>query len=60
MLTLRMGIWTNPNKSKSSSGTFNVLGKRFIVFVDENENKRENAPDYWVTIKEYEDKKNAQ
>jgi hypothetical protein len=56
MLSLRMGIWTSKEDQSKSSGTFNVLGKRFVVYVDKNENKRENSPDFWVTIKEYAEK----
>lgn len=65
MLSLRIGVWDDPKKSHSS-GTFNVLGKSFVVFVDKNTNKNKNpnandnwvpvknpnAPDLWVTIKE--------
>ena len=61
MLSLRLGIWKTEKRPGSSSGTFNLLGKRFVVFVDENqsEHKTENSPDFWVTIKEHEDKKNG-
>ena len=54
MLSLRLGIWEHDKKKGSSSGTFNLLGKRFVVFVDRNESKSKNpnAPDFWVTIKE--------
>lgn len=59
MLSLRMGVWKKDTKSgSSSSGSFTILGKKFVVFVDENQSDRENAPDFWVTIKEYEPKKN--
>lgn len=51
MLSLRMGVW---EKDGSSSGTFKILGKRFVVFVDKNDRAQgnKNAPHFWVTIKE--------
>ena len=56
MLSLRMGIWSSSDDKTKSSGTFNVLGKRFVIYVDKNDQKKGNSPDFWVTIKEYIDK----
>ena len=53
MLSLRMGIWTSSDDQAKASGTFNILGKRFVIFVDKNDAKKGNSPDFWVTIKEY-------
>jgi uncharacterized protein (DUF736 family) len=50
MLQLKFGIWDN--KSGVLSGSFTILGKEFIAFLNKNENKSGNQPDYQVTIKE--------
>ena len=51
-----MGIWSDTKQNDKASGTFNVLGKRFVIYVDKNDAKKGNSPDFWVTIKEYVDK----
>lgn len=59
MLSLRMGIWKDSKEKSKSSGTFTVLGKKFVIYVDTNNNKNSaNSPDFWVTIKEYHDRSN--
>lgn len=54
MLSLRMGVWFKDATNNSSSGTFTLFGKKFVVFVDRAEKKRNpDSPDCWVTIKEH-------
>lgn len=56
MLTLKIGIWEN--EPGRSSGTFNLFGKKFMVFVDKNTNRvKSTSPEFWVTVKEHEPRK---
>jgi hypothetical protein len=50
MLQLKTGLWES--KSGTISGNFTVFGREFIAFVNKNENKSGNQPEFTLTIQE--------
>jgi hypothetical protein len=50
MIQLKLGVWES--KSGIYSGNVKILGKEFIVFVNENEKKTGNQPDLLITVQE--------
>lgn len=57
MLKLSSGIWKSDKPPGEMSGTFSIFGKRFSIFINPNNKKTGNQPDYYLTIQEYIDKK---
>jgi hypothetical protein len=55
MLKVTCGIWRSDNGHLH--GTFSVLGKKFVVFINDVEIPKEGGPEKTLTIQE--DHKNA-
>jgi len=52
MLKLTFGLWQKRDTSDKWTGTFSILGKKFVVFMDENKSDKPNAPQKTLTIME--------
>lgn len=50
MIQIKIPLWET--KEGSLSGSFSILSRQFVCFVNKNENKKGNQPDYSVTIQE--------
>ena len=53
MLKITFGLWRS--KKGDLFGSFTIFGKKFVVFINEYEAKKENHPECTVTIQESND-----
>lgn len=53
MLKITFGLWRS--KDQHLYGSFTILGKKFVVFLNDPNTKSNNAPEYSVTIQESHD-----
>jgi hypothetical protein len=53
MLSLKIPLWQS--KNGSYSGGFTVFGKKFVAFLNKNENAKDNQPEYTINIQESND-----
>jgi hypothetical protein len=53
MLSLKFGLWQF--KDGQYSGSFTIFGRKFIAFLNKNENQKGNQPDFTINIQESND-----
>ena len=50
MIQIKIPLWES--KEGTLSGSFSIFSRKFVCFVNKNDNKTGNQPDYSVTIQE--------
>jgi hypothetical protein len=53
MLSLKFGLWQS--KNGFYSGSFTIFGRKFIAFLNKNEDKSGKKPDWTINIQESND-----